>query len=90
MAKRKDVTIEVPTAHLRIKTFPPSIITTKNFWRWNWKYIGLTWASIAVIAVIGCFLPRPICLVFSTVLAFIPFFLGIRAITRHTVKEISS
>ena len=90
MAKRKNVTIKVPTATAEAKAFPPKIITFKNFTRWNWKYLGLTWASIAAIALIGCFLKWPLCLIFSVVLSIIPLFLGTLAITKHTIKEITN
>jgi hypothetical protein len=90
MAKRKDVTIEVPTATMELKALPPKVITVKNFWRWNWKYLVITGLLIEVIAVTGCFLPWPLNLIFSIVLPVVPFFLGILAVANHTIKEITS
>jgi len=91
MGKRKDVTIEVPTTEIEAKVFPPKIeITNKEFVKRNWKYLAATWALIAAIAVIGCFLPWPLCPIFSIVLSIGPFYFGTRAITRHTKTEITS
>ena len=90
MGKRKNVTIKVPTATAGAKALPPKIITVKNFLRWNWKYFAATWVLIEVIALIGCFLPWPLNLIFSTVLPIVPFFLGILAVAKHTVTEITN
>jgi hypothetical protein len=90
MGRTKNVTIKVSTATAEAKALPPKIITVKNFLRWNWKYIGLTWASTVAIALIGCFLPWPLSPKFSIVLSIVPFFLGTRAITKHTITEITN
>jgi hypothetical protein len=89
MTKRRDVTIEVPTATAEGKGFPPKIITFKNFTRWNWKYLVITWALIVAIAWSGCLLPWPLSLIYSTVLSIAPFFFGTYAVTRRTIKEIT-
>jgi len=90
MDKRKDITVQVPTAKAKLEALPPKIVTTKKFWRWNWKYISATWILTLAIASIGCFLPQPLCLVASILLSIIPFLLGTKAITKNTIKEITN
>jgi hypothetical protein len=90
MAKRKNVTIKVPTMTAEAKALPPKIITFKNFTQWNWKYLVITWALIVAIALSGCFLPWPLSPIFSIVLSIAPFFFGTLAITKHTIKEITN
>ena len=90
MGKRKNVTIKAPTATAEVKAFPPKIITVKNFLRWNCKYLATTWASTVAIALIGCFLPWPLSPIFSIVLSIVLLSLGVLAITKHTITEITN
>ena len=89
MGKRKDVTIEVPTATAGAEAFQPKIITVKNFTRWNWKYLAITLVLIIASLLIGYFLPRLLGLTLNIVVSAIVFFLSTYYITKHTVTEIT-
>lgn len=93
MTQRKDVSIIVPTAEAEVKGLPPEIVTYKKFLRISWKYIIATWTIIIMVAyaasALGNLLPWQLAPILGILLSIFPFLVGIRAITQHTIKEIS-
>ena len=88
MGKGKNVTVKVPTVRAELEALPPKIVTVKNFWRWNWKYIVPIWILAVANELIGCFLPWPP--IFRAVFSMSLFFLGALGITKHTITEITN
>jgi hypothetical protein len=93
VSKRKDITIKAPTLEIEAKVLPPEIITIKRFLRISWKYIIATWTIIIMVAYVssalGNHLPWQLAPIPGILLSIIPFLVGIRAITLHTIEEIS-